>query len=293
MILVIGHSTTYESKRLMEELEKKKIDFKWIQWKDIVLPLKEVPELCVLRGSIDLETHFIIPYTVTIIEEFERMGCITVPPSRMITKCDKASTYLLWRKYLKNVIKMPETMITINMDEGIKFLKSKKLVVFKPIVGGLGKGVELLKGNEVEKLEKLKEKHGIIHLQEFIPNKNYDIRTIFIGNEFTTQYLRFNEQDFRHNIHCGGVGKTIEEMDEIDPNIKDFCKKSEELAYYIKAVMKFDMFALDTMPSKDGDLYFLEINPFFGFKGAEQTNSVNVAKHFVEYIWHKINGLDC
>ena len=208
----------------------------------------------------------------------------------MISKCDKASTYLIWRKYLKNVIKMPETIITVNMDEGLQFLRNNKIVVFKPMIGGLGRGVELIKDGEEKKLENLAQKFGIIYLQRFIPNRDYDIRTVFIGEEFTAQYIRFNKDDFRNNIHCGGVGKTIEQMELIDPDIRQFCEKSEELAYYLKGVIKFDMFAIDTIPSKDGELYFLEINPFFGFKGADETNNIDIAKKIVEYIIDKING---
>ena len=133
--------------RLKEELTKKNLNFKMIRWQDIVLPFKEIPEICLIRGSVDLDIHFAIPYMETIIEELERMGCITIPPIKMITKCDKATTYLLWKKYLKNVIKMPESIITVNMEKAIQFLKNKKIAVFKPIVGGLGRGVELIKEN--------------------------------------------------------------------------------------------------------------------------------------------------
>lgn len=290
MILIIGNPTTYESKRLKEEIIKKGFDIKIVCWDNIVLPFKEIPEICLIRGSVDLDIHFAVPYMEVIIEELERMGCLTIPPFQMITKCDKASIYLIWRKYLKNVIKMPQTIITVNLDEGIKFIKEKKIVVFKPIVGGLGYGIELIKEDDVKKLEKLIEKFGIIYLQDFIPNKDYDIRTIFIGDDFTAQYIRYNEKDFRNNLHCGGIGKSIEEMEIFDPDIRKYCKKSEELAYYLKATMNFDMFAIDTMPSKDGELYFLEINPFFGFKGAETTNKIDIAKKIVNKIIDKING---
>ena len=155
MILIIGYPTTYESMRLKEELTKKNLNFKMIRWQDIVLPFNEIPELCLIRGSVDLDIHFAVPYMETIIEELERMGCITIPPIKMITKCDKATTYLLWKKYLKNVIKMPESIITVNVEKGIQFLKTKKIVVFKPMVGGLGRGVELIKEDEIEKLENL------------------------------------------------------------------------------------------------------------------------------------------
>ncbi|MFX1451953.1 MAG: RimK family alpha-L-glutamate ligase [Promethearchaeota archaeon] len=290
MILIIGYPTTYESTRLKEELAKKNLNFKFIRWQDIVLPFKEIPELCLIRGSVDLDIHFAIPYMETIIEELERMGCITIPPLKMITKCDKATTYLLWKKYLKKVIRMPESIITVNLEKGIQFLKNKKIAVFKPMVGGLGRGIELIKEDEVEKLENLVKKFGIIFLQEFIPNRDYDIRTVFIGDDFISQYIRYNPSDFRNNIHLGGQGRTIEQMEEMDPDITQFCEKSEEIAYYLKAVIKFNMFGIDTIPSKDGKLYFLEINPFFGFQGMDKTNNTDVAKKMVEFIIYILNN---
>lgn len=289
MIYVIANSPTYEISRLKEELIKNKLEFKIIGWQDITLPLKEVPDLCLIRGSVNIKTRFAFPYMECLIEEFERMGCLTIPPLKMITKCDKASTYLIWKKYLKNVIKMPESIITVNMDKAIQFIKKKKKVVFKPIIGGQGKGIKLLDENDVEKLESLLKYYGIIFLQEFIPNKNYDIRTIFIGEQFTTQFIRYNPNDFRNNLHCGGIGKTIEQAEELDPDIKKFCEKSEEFVYFLKSVLKFDMFGIDTIPSKDGELYFLEVNPFFGFHGADQTNNTNVAKEIIDNIIQKLN----
>ncbi|MHA1380452.1 MAG: ATP-grasp domain-containing protein [Candidatus Helarchaeota archaeon] len=290
MILIIGNPDTYESNRLKEELTKRRVDFKIVRWNEIVLPMRKIPELCLIRGSVDLEVHFAVPYMEVIIEELERRGCLTIPPIEMVAKCDKASTYLIWKKYLKKIIKMPETIITVNLDSGIKFLKDKKIAVFKPMIGGLGQGVELIRENEENKLRILTEKYGIIYLQEFIPNRDYDIRTVFIGADFTAQYIRFNKKEFRNNLHCGGVGKTIEVMDEIDPDIRLYCEKSEELVYYLKALVDFDMFAIDTIPSKEGELFFLEINPFFGFKGIDTTNNEDIAKRIVDYIMDKING---
>ncbi len=48
------------------------------------------------------------------------------------------------------------------------------------------------------------------------------------------------------------------------------------------------MMGLDFLPSKKGDLYLLEWNSTFGFKGAEETTNTNIAGQIVDYIIRKL-----
>ena len=76
---------------------------------------------------------------------------------------------------------------------------------------------------------------------------------------------------------------------KFDSEIDDFLKQSQEIARKIQALTGLIMFGLDTLPAEDGTLHVLEINPFFGFKGAEKTlnkqkSRENVAKKIINYL---------
>ena len=279
LIWIIGIEETFESQRILQELKDSDLEYRFLSWKDITLPLIKVPDLCVFRTPAGLRGLY-IPYMLSVMEELERQGCKTIPSSHALYKCDKLSTYLLWKKHLKDYIKMPEAICTVNLDVALEFLKERQVAVFKPIIGGRGIGIELIRENEEEILKELHKKHGILYLQEFIPNPGYDIRTLVIGEEIASQYARYNPEEFRHNLFQGATPLTIKETMEIDMNVEEYVKQSKELAFKVKELFSLEMFAIDTLPSTEKQLYFLEVNALFGFKGPKE----NIAKMIVDHL---------
>ncbi|MFX1598386.1 MAG: hypothetical protein ACFFC5_04920, partial [Promethearchaeota archaeon] len=78
MIWIIGIEETYESQRILHELKDSGLDHKFLGWKDITLPLSEVPDLCVFRTPVGLRGLY-VPYMLSVMEELERQGCKTIP----------------------------------------------------------------------------------------------------------------------------------------------------------------------------------------------------------------------
>ncbi|MFX0097295.1 MAG: RimK family alpha-L-glutamate ligase [Candidatus Hodarchaeota archaeon] len=282
MIWIVGIEETYESQRILQELKNSGLEYRFVGWNDITLPLREVPDLCVIRTPAGL-MGLHVPYMLSVMEELERQGCRTIPSSQTLYKCDKLSTYLLWRKHLKNYIEMPETICTLNLDTALEFLKKRQNIVFKPIIGGRGIGVELIQENEVQILKELHKKHGILYLQEFIPNPGYDMRTLVIGENIASQYARYNPKEFRHNLYQGAIPLTINETMKIDSKVEDYARQSRELAFKVKDLFSLEMFAIDTIPSTEKELYFLEVNALFGFKGPKENIAKMIVNHLREY----------
>ena len=282
MIWIIGIEETYESQRILHELKDSGVEYRFLGWKDITLPLREVPDLCLLRTPAGLRALH-VPYMLSVMEELERQGCKTIPSSRALYKCDKLSTYLLWKKHLKDFVKMPETICTLNLEAALEFLRRRQMIVFKPIIGGRGMGIELIQESEEKKLEELHKKHGILYLQKFISNPDYDMRTLVIGEDIASQYARYNPEEFRHNLHQGAVPLTIREAKKIDTNVEKYAKQSKDLAFKVKEVFSLEMFAIDTLPSIEEELYFLEVNALFGFKGPKENIARMIVKHLEEY----------
>ena len=83
-----------------------------------------------------------------------------------------------------------------------------------------------------------------------------DIRVLILG-DYIEAYHRFNPNNFRHNLHCGGTSTAW----KADDQMIDFCKR----------IMKRGDFAyahIDLMVTPDNTLYLTEINLRGGLKGA-------------------------
>ena len=83
-----------------------------------------------------------------------------------------------------------------------------------------------------------------------------DIRVLIIG-DYIEAYHRYNPNNFRHNLHCGGTSTAWQANDQMI----DFCKR----------VMKRGEFAyahIDLMVAPDNTLYLTEINLRGGLRGA-------------------------
>lgn len=93
-------------------------------------------------------------------------------------------------------------------------------------------------------------------LQPFCPGSR-DLRVIILG-EYREAYQRYNPNNFRHNLHCGGQSL---------PQIL----KPDQLAL-CQAVMvrgRFPYAHLDLMMTESGETYLAEINLRGGIRGAQ------------------------
>ena len=95
-------------------------------------------------------------------------------------------------------------------------------------------------------------------LQPFLDNCK-DIRVIYIG-DYWESYERFNKDNFRNNIHCGGKSASI----PLSKEQKDICAN-------VFARGQFPYGHLDLMVTRDNVSYLAEINLRGGIKGAKIT----------------------
>ncbi|MHA1893144.1 MAG: ATP-grasp domain-containing protein [Candidatus Helarchaeota archaeon] len=281
LLIISNNLDNYETKRILEELTRLKVSFITLPWKKISLPFNLHPKVCLIRSLPDLKKNFAIPYFLTFIEELERNGCTCIPSSKDFYFSDKGTILLIARKL---GIQIPSMIIGEDIDKISLFIKSHEKVVYKPMIGSKGEGIQLFSQNSDQTLKEIINKDSIIYLQEFIENKKYDIRTIFINGAMICQFIRENKDDFRYNVSLGGVAHNYKEYIEKDEFLKAFLKKSELIGDKIYSETKMKMFGIDTIPSISDELYFLEINPILGFEGAETATKKNVAEEIARLI---------
>jgi glutathione synthase/RimK-type ligase-like ATP-grasp enzyme len=281
-IWLIG-SKNYELERIRAELDSLRKNYRVFGWADLRLPLKDYPK-CVMVLSLEvMRSQDELIYGLCILEELTRAGTKVIPPLSAIYDSDKFSNYLLWARHLQNAIQMPDTCCSIDLAVNLEFLSRSKKVIFKPISGSKGEGIEIV---ETEKrLKELLDDYHVLYLQEVIPDRGYDLRTLMLGDRIIAQYARYNPTYFLKNIHQGAVPKSVPELESIDPSIKGFAKRSQKIVKDIQQVTGLELMGVDTLPSKDGRLYLLEWNSIPGFQGAEKVTKSNIAWEIVQFFF--------
>ncbi|NHI91254.1 MAG: ATP-grasp domain-containing protein [Candidatus Lokiarchaeota archaeon] len=281
LLIISNNRETYETKRIIEELDKEIIQYNILSWNEITIPFNHYPKVCLIRSVPDFQKEFSLPYLLTFIEHLEQNGSICIPSSHDLYQADKASCLLIAKK---NGILIPDFIIGEDLQQLSKFIKKHKKILYKPMIGSKGKGIKILSNDIDKELEIFSQINSIIYLQEFIENKKYDIRTIFIDNKMICQFIRENEKDFRYNISLGGKGHSPDDYIKMDPNLDFFLTESKKIGEILSNKMGLKIFGMDTIPSLKNKLYFLEINPILGFYGAEKATNVNIAKEIVQVI---------
>ncbi len=114
-----------------------------------------------------------------------------------------------------------------------------------------------------------------IVIQPYVEQSS-DMRVIIVG-DYMEAYSRFNPDNFRNNLHCGGSAKP--------------CSISEEILMFCTEVMNrgdFPYAHLDLMLTSEGVLYLAEINLRGGLHGAQisseeyKNRRVNIENSLVE-----------
>jgi RimK family alpha-L-glutamate ligase len=176
----------------------------------------------------------------------------------------------------------PETMITENVERAMRFaeklLNDGREVVLKPICLSRGTGVQKL--SRIRSREDLLQylvwytrnfSQGVFYLQEFIPNKGYDIRCFVIDGEVVGREMRSNPDDFRYNVAAGATAEPF------DDDVYD------ELSIKVAESVGLKISGLDILPSENGEPIVIEANCYPGYKALMDTTGIQIHELIVDY----------
>jgi len=148
-------------------------------------------------------------------------------------------------------------------------------VVVKKISGFAGKGVVLVNdstqfGSILDTMHLLDE---FLSTQEFVPEKNTDIRCFVLGDKVIAVRRTGRQGEWRANVSRGGKATVVEATDEM-----------REIALKSAKVMHMEICAVDMIETRDG-LKVIEVNfmpgPFSAFLGPL------VPREMVEFIYRR------
>lgn len=277
----------YSTKRLVEEAKKRGHDVEVIKYKNCYLSLDDKNPDVYHNGEKLSKFDAILPrisnnmtrYGCAVVRQFEMQGVYTPTSSVAITRArDKLRSAQILAKY---DVDTPKTLVSRNTSDIDDLLEQIGLpVIIKLASGTHGNGVILADTRKAAKsalqaFYLYNEDGTNILLQEFIKESaGTDIRAFVVGGRVVASMKRESlDDDFRSNLHKGGLGTPIKLTDV-----------ERRIAVKAAKAMGLHICGVDMMRSERGPLV-LEVNASPGF-GIEKVTGRDVASKIIDYIEH-------
>ncbi len=296
LAILSNGNANYSTKRLVEEAEKRGHEVKVVKYKNCYLSLDDKHPDVYYKGEKLEGFDAILPrisnnmtkYGCAVVRQFEMQGVYTSATSVAITRArDKLRAAQILAKY---DVDTPKTLVSRNTSDIDDLIEQIGLpVIIKLASGTHGNGVILADTRKAAKsalqaFYLYNEDGTNILLQEFIKESaGTDIRAFVVGNRVIASMQRASlDDDFRSNLHQGGLGTPIKLTDQ-----------EKKVAIKAAKAMGLRICGVDLMRSSRGPLV-LEVNASPGF-GIEKVTGRDVASKIIEYIEHNAtrrNGKD-
>lgn len=215
-------------------------------------------------------------YGTAVLRQFEMMGIYT--PIRSIAISRSRDKLRSAQILSKSKVGIPKTIFareTSDVDDLIEQIGGAPLIV-KLASGTQGNGVVLAETKKAAKsvIQAFYVNDTSILIQEFIEESaGTDIRAFVVGNQVVASMLRQSlDDDFRSNIHQGGIGTPIKLSDE-----------EKKVALRAAKAIGLPICGVDMMRTNRGPMV-LEVNSSPGLEGIEGATKRNVAAKIIEYV---------
>ncbi|MBQ5812296.1 RimK family alpha-L-glutamate ligase, partial [Candidatus Saccharibacteria bacterium] len=260
-------NANYSTRRLVEEAEKRGHKVKVIKYKNCYLSLDDKHPDVYYKGKKLEGFDAILPrisnnmtkYGCAVVRQFEMQGVYTSAASVAITRArDKLRAAQILAKY---DVDTPKTLVSRNTSDIDDLLEQIGLpVIIKLASGTHGNGVILADTKKAAKsalqaFYLYNEDGTNILLQEFIKESaGTDIRAFVVGGRVVASMKRESlDDDFRSNLHKGGLGTPIKLTDQ-----------EKKTAIKAARAMGLHICGVDLMRSEKGPMV-LEVNASPGF----------------------------
>jgi ribosomal protein S6--L-glutamate ligase len=274
--------TLYSTRRLREEAEKLGHEIRIIDPIRCVLSLTARKPLVMYnrRPQDDVSVviprvgTYAVPYSIAVVRQFRFMGVATLNDDDAIGRARNKLRCL--QHLVQRGIRIPETLIARfpAYFERLFGMVGGPPVVLKLITGTQGTGVILSDSLQSAKssLEAIWSLGHDIMMQKFISeSRGKDIRALVVDGKVRAAMRRIaSAEEFRSNIHRGGVGEPIR-----------LSRAYAEAAVRAAESVGLRLAGVDLLEGKDGPLV-IEVNASPGFQGLEAATGENIARMIVE-----------
>lgn len=266
-----------EEKELINAAEKKGVDLKAIDAKELHLTITEPENGKENFGSVAIErcvSHFRGLHVTAILES---KGINVINPYAVAAICGNK---LLCSIYLaKAGIPTPKTIVAFTKEEAMKAVEEIGYpAVIKPVFGSWGRLIAPLKDRETtQSLLEDREEMGnplyqIFYIQEMVERPPRDIRTVVVGDQIVASIYRYSgPDDWRTNIARGGRAEICNLTDDL-----------KEMILKAAKVVGGGVVGVDAMETKNG-IVIHEVNSTVEFKGAMSASEVDIPSKIIDY----------
>lgn len=282
IVILSKGPANYSTKRLKEEALKKGHTVRIVNYAKCYITIERNNPVVHYKGGEVRDVDIIIPriassltkYGSSVVRQFEMQNVATTTSSIAIVRSrDKMRSMQLMAK---SGVGIPKTVIA---RETADFAGVLEQVGGAPVIIKVARGTH---GNGVVLAETRKAALAVMQafyvegvnflVQEFIQESaGVDIRAFVVNGKVVASMLRQSlDDDFRSNLHQGGVGIAIK-LTDIERKTAQKAAKS----------MGLPICGVDMMRSERGPLV-LEVNSSPGF-GIEKVTGHNVAEKIIEY----------
>ncbi len=180
----------------------------------------------------------------------------------------------------KHNVPTPKTYFAFSPEAATEIIERIGFpIVLKPMIGSWGRGVYLLRDEEVANmvLEMRAESDSalgrIYYIQEMVERPPRDLRCIVVGDRLITAVYRYSaEKEWRTNIARGGKSENAPITNEL-----------EDIAMRASKAVGGGILGVDLMEDSDKGFLVHEINNTVEFRGASKVSDTDISGAMVDY----------
>ena len=264
-----------EEKLIVEELQRRGVDFAMIDVRQVIFNLETMGEW--QQYDVILERCVSHSQALAVLQILNSWGIPTVNTAQVAQVCgDKLNTTLT---LLAHGVPSPEVRIALSTESALQTMEDMGYpVVLKPAVGSWGR--LLAKVNDREAAEAILEHketlgsyhHSIFYIQEFVDKPGRDIRSFVVGEETICAITR-SSAHWITNTARGGQSANCPVTPEID-----------NLSRAAAQAVGGGVVAVDLLETRDGRLLVNEVNYTMEFRNSIMPTGVDIPSRIVDYV---------
>ncbi|MBK7917215.1 MAG: lysine biosynthesis protein LysX [Chloroflexi bacterium] len=264
-----------EEKLIVEELQRRGVDFAMIDVRQVIFNLETMGEW--QQYDVILERCVSHSQALAVLQILNSWGIPTVNTAQVAQVCgDKLNTTLA---LLAHGVPSPEVRIALSTESALQTMEDMGYpVVLKPAVGSWGR--LLAKVNDREAAEAILEHketlgsyhHSIFYIQEYVDKPGRDIRSFVVGEETICAITR-SSAHWITNTARGGQSANCPVTPEID-----------NLSRAAAQAVGGGVVAVDLLETRDGRLLVNEVNYTMEFRNSITPTGVDIPGRIVDYV---------
>ena len=220
-----------------------------------------------------------IIYRVDALHWIEKRGVLVMNSPRAIERSvDKFYTTALLQEA---GLPTPETVVCDGTVDAMAAVRVMGDVIVKPIFGSMGYGMVRVSDPDVafRVVQSLEQLRAVFYVQRAIDHGGRDVRVFVVGGRTLAAIeRRAPAGEWRTNVSRGGSAHAF----ELPP-------EWQQLAVRAAAAVGADYAGVDLLPSREGQVFVLEVNGIPAWQGLQHATGLDVAGAIVDHLLCRVS----